>query len=312
MKNSHDLLCLLLPTNEPNVYHDYFEKSLTYLKDASKFITISINFQSPWTQDEIKTSVEYAESLGFQVVWSFNKYEILKRGEVPFNRIRHQCAAQFPHAKFYGLCDDDFAFAGPTPTINKTAGHQYLDILDYLLTHERCGFVLQGGTMYKWIPRNHIGITKLDTAFITGRGFVFRRMDDFLVYPDDALDLVGAGEEKIVAASRMAEGYYPAKMGFSRTNHEGGRLTKRKIPTGEEMYGWLKEEIFENNTNQYIRDHYNPDLVGVYNYNVVDTDLYFSQGGRSPYQEYDELLQDYTSSTVEDLTKKIQEMIVNE
>lgn len=273
VNNQHDILTLVMPTNEPNTFFSHVGPTFEYMKDVAPITTIACNFQTPWTQELVDKAVSMMEEHGFTVKYQLrDKYYVESRGKVPFNRIRHDTAMLNPGSMFYGLMDDDFRFRGPTEKVPKTAGQQYLDSIDYLMRFEKCGFVLMGGVMFKAIPRNHIGPVDINTCFITGHGFVFRNMSPFFnVYPESALDLVGAGEEKLIAASRMGYGMYPAKFGCARTIH--------KADAADETYGWLQEEIFESNINQYLRDHYNPDIRGVFNYNVISSEEYKKCGG---------------------------------
>lgn len=309
VKDSHDILTLTIPTNEPKTFMNYFLKSLPMMRDVAPVSTIACNFQEPWTEDEVRDAVVSMEELGFKVCYQHvGKYHVESKGLVPFNRIRHDTAMLNKNSVFFALTDDDFEYRGPSASINKTAGHQYLDSLMYLTMFRNCGFVLMGGTMFKAVPRNHIGPVKLDEWFITGRGFIFRNMaPDFYVYPNDALDLKGAGEEKLIAAARMNEGFFPAKMGFARTRHDEIRNRPDVVP-GHEMYGWLKEEIVEQNLNKYINDHYHTGIRGVYSYNVVLPDVYFSKGGVDHKKEFEMYDKDFTNSDPE----KIVDFLIRE
>jgi hypothetical protein len=313
VKDSHDILTLLVPTNEPAVFKDYFLKSLPNISEIAPITTVAFNFQKPWTLDDVTESVNICDKLGFKVSYTLREqYPVESRGLVPFNQIRGDTAKLNPNSMFYALCDDDFEFRGPSASIDKTAGHQYLDAIDYLLKHKKCSHVLFGGTRFKAVPKDHIGIVKLDEWHITGRGFIFRNMSpEFLVFPEDALDLKGAGEEKLIAAARMNKGMYPAKLGFARTRHDEIRRHKPEILSGEEMYGWLKEDIIENNLNKYINDHYRTGISGVYSYNVTNLEEYKNNGGLDCKKNYNECLEDYTGSDADKLLAHIIEVSVD-
>ena len=62
--------------------------------------------------------------------------------------------------------------------------------------------------------------------------------------PEDAIDMKGAGEEKIISASRLAHGLYPATMKCGRTHHYEN-WKKDGVKNGAEDYNWELQEVLE-------------------------------------------------------------------
>lgn len=313
VKNPHDIITLVLPTNEPKVFMKYFLPSLENMKVIAPISTIAINFQDPWKPDMCQFCVNKIKELGFSVKSQLvGKYHIESKGLVPFNKIRNDAVMLNPDSLFYALTDDDFKYLQESAK-SPDAGTQYLRAIHYLLKFENCGMVLFGGTMYRHIPINHIGITKTinNEWYITGKGFILRSMSpEFPLFPSDSIDLKGAKEECLLAAARINKGLYPAKMGNARIYHDEVRKKDKDVQPGYEMYDWLKENIIEDNVNKYIRDHYCKDMHGVYCYNVVDENHYHEIGGPDHKKDYDKYLVNYTDTTVNELMKEVINMAV--
>lgn len=305
--NPHTILGLAIPTNEPTTCKEYFLDSLHYLKEVAPITTILFNFQKPWTQEEIDQATAHCKSLGFEVRYSFNEYNIEGKGKVPFNQIRNDACKLMPDAKFFALTDDDFKYRGPSNSMDRTAGQQYVETIDYLTRFKNCGLVLMGGTMFKKIPRYHIGPVDLENTFITGRGYVMRSMgEEGLTLPKDCLHLVGSDEEKVSAGFRLSKGLYPAKFGFSRTAHY--EYHSKTVVSGENMYGWNADDILDENNSKYIREHYNPKFKGKGFYNVVKAETYFENGGIDVYNE--DTIKEYTVNYKETNTQELIDAII--
>lgn len=309
--NNHSILTLLLPTNEPETLRRFWLPSLDNLKEIAPIATIAINFQKPYTESDIEDIIDKIEQYGFNVVSTFNEYTIDGPGLVPFNKIRNDTAMLNSESLFYALTDDDFSYQGPSASVNKTAGHQYLDIIHYMLKHKNCGFTLIGGSMIKAVPINHIGMTNPYTTFYAvKKGYILRNMNDhgFCIYPDDAIDMKGAGEEKIIAASRLALGYYPATLKCGRTHHYEN-WKKDGVKNGAEEYNWELKEVLDNNVHRYLNDHYNVTVDRLTNMYICDPDIYYKNGGIEYNNETrNSVIEDYTNSTVDTLIKEIIEM----
>ena len=143
----HTILGLAVPTNEPDVAFNYLLNTLDPLKSVAPITTFLFNFQKPWDEESIQKAVDICESKGFAVRYAFNSYEIKAKGEVPFNKIRNDACKLMPEAKFLVLMDDDFSFQWRSNSVVKSAGEQYLDIIDYMVKYPKCGFVLLKGKL---------------------------------------------------------------------------------------------------------------------------------------------------------------------
>jgi len=292
------ILGIVLPTNDPEVAFSNILTSIDALKEISELSTFLINFQKPWTKDQMADAVRIIEDHGFRVLYTFNEYEIAGKGLIPMNRIRNDSAMLLPGAMMYASVDDDMVFRYATPKTNKTAGQQYLDCIHYMLSNKECGVILMGGQLVKYPRKYVISPTSLTNSFLTNRGYILRAMNpkEGSYLPNDCLDLVGSDEDRVLAAYRLSKGYYPAKMGHSRTTHTGHSV----IP-GSELYEWNTSEILDKNNNKFIRDNYNPNYSGSsYNTHVVDTDMYFKNGGIDVYDSevVDEYSIDYSKFKV--------------
>lgn len=311
--DQHNILTLLMPTNEPETLKRFWLPSLNNLTEIVPISTIAINFQYPYTEREVNDIVSQIESYGFRVKYQLrDKYNVEGKGMVPFNQIRHDTAMLNPDSLFYALTDDDFSYQGPSASVHKTAGAQYLDIIHYMLAHAECGFTLIGGPMIKAVDINHIGLTNPYTTFYAvKKGYILRNMKDygFCIYPDDAIDMKGAGEEKIIAASRLAEGLYPATMKCGRTHHYEN-WKKDGVKNGAEDYGWELQEVLDNNVHKYLNEHYNVHVDRLTNMWICDPSIYYSRGG---YEYTDDVRKkldsDYSEYNIHEILSMINEIV---
>ena len=281
--NTHRILSLVLPSNEPDTMYKYLLPSISNLSDIAKITTICLNFQPPYLNSQAVEVVEHIESLGFEVNWIYSRY-VIEPHKVPINKIRND-AASLCKSLYYGLIDDDMIFNGTSAKMNRRSGIQYLDAIHYMMTHQNCGIMLMGGTLFRRIPRYHIGPVRLDSEYLTSKGFIVKSLgydSDYPFLPDGSIDLVGSDEEKVLAASRLYQGLYPAKFGNTRVRHYEH---KDKCVSGADMYQWNSAKILDENNNKYIKDHYNPDYKGGSSYDVVNHTSYYSNGGIDVYDD---------------------------
>lgn len=306
--NKHNILGLIMPTIEPYTLKKYWLPSLKNIKEIADIANICINFQDPYTQDEVDSIVSEIESYGFEVHYQLRgKYEVPGKGMVPFNKIRNDTVMLNPNSLIYVLTDDDFSYQGASAK-SPSAGIQYLRAVHYMMMYPNCGCVLTGGSMYRYNPINTIGPTKTinNEWYITGKSLFLTSMRNYgyELFPDDSLDLYGAKEECLLCAARINKGFFPAKFGNARIRHDENRNHDEEIKPGYEEFGWLEDDLVENNVNKYIRDHYHTDMRGVYNYNVVIPDVYRSLGGIDHENEHDVYTVHYSEYT-EDMLKKM-------
>lgn len=264
--DNHEILGLAIPTNEPSTAFNYLLNSTHNLSELAPISTILFNFQSPWNEELMSKAIDICKSAGFEVRYTYNSYEIAGKGLVPFNRIRGDACNLMPNAKFFMLMDDDFSFRGRTGSLQKSAGEQIIDVVHYLMTNPKCGFVLIKGNYYlKEVPKYVVApAISLENRYITDKGIILRSFhDEGLVVPNDAIDLLGSDEEKVACSWRMYKGYYPAVINHARILHyeNCNSTTIENAPkTGESMYQWNTKDILDANANKYIREHFYADF----------------------------------------------------
>lgn len=335
---SNKLLVFVMPTNEPDTFFNFFLKGISNLVDLKDHCTFNINFQYPWTEDRIKDALDVLDSYGFKYEYVYHPegYSFTKP-YVPINKIRHDSILT-TDGLFYGLMDDDMSFVGPTESVNTNAGIQYLQVIDYMINHDRCGLTLMGGSLVKVVPKYHIGLIGPEVSYLTGKGFVVRSLHDIEGYSDlsptevlatkDTLELVGGYEEKMIAGFRLSKGYYPARLGFSKTRHYENHYTvgngyfskdatsdtrkNGKVLSGGDEYDWLNVDVTETNINRYIRDKFYLEDIRekvVLKNNItrcVDKRIYFQNGGLEVTEEnYSSHLSDYTDVSPEELKDRL-------
>lgn len=305
---NHKLLGVVLPTNSPDVMKKYLLPSLKNAVDAAPYMTFLINFQSPWTQSEMDEVCAEIKSYGFDVLSTYNQYEIKGKGLVPVNQIREDTARICPDCRFYMIFDDDMSFMGPSATMPRNAGEQILESLAYLLVHSTCGILVFGGTLIKKIKKDTIAPIDYCREYVTGKGIIFRNcgsVEEGLFVPIEAYHLLGSDEEKVAAAYRISKGLYTAEMPFVRINHYENQRSSRnkngKIP-GKEKYEWNTDEIKDNNNFGFIREHYCSEYSSGNGY-VVSREKYAEAGGefvwKDPVEEF--CTMDFSNMTTQDL-----------
>lgn len=331
--DSHKLLVFILPTNEPDTFFNFFAKGIKYLTEVNDYCTFNFNFQKPWTEDQINDALELIDSYGF-------KYEYVYHPEgykfdkpyVPITRIRNDTVIT-KDGMLYALLDDDMVFQGVSDSVSVTAGDQYLQVIDYMLRFPKCALVLMGGSLIRKVPKYHIGMIDTEVSYLTGKGYVVRSLQlidgydnlspDEVLTTKDAFGLCGGFEEKLIAGYRLSKGYYPARLGFSKTRHyenqyslgngyfkNKGTNKSSKVLSGGDEYDWLNHEVTESNINKYIRDNfYLPDKrnsVRLDNITrCVDKRIYLDNGGVPLNEEtYSDHLFDYTCLDVKNSIDK--------
>ena len=104
------MMTFLLPTNDPDTFYRHLYPTFDVLLPIKESISFAINFQPPWTEEIADKVVLELRKKSFAVDCRFSRYTVEKRGEIPFNRIRYDCATLRPYSEVYALCDDDFEF----------------------------------------------------------------------------------------------------------------------------------------------------------------------------------------------------------
>lgn len=280
---SHNkILGIILPTNDPTTMRDKFLKGLPNLTEVAEFSTILINFQDPYTEEEINEVISTIHQYNFKVRYTYNKYNFQKP-YVPFNLMREDSAALLPEAQYYLSVDDDVMVLGSSPKIQKTGGRQYLEILHYLISHPQCGLVSTTGTIGRTPPLHYIGPNYkkgINTYIQTGLGLFAKNLNRGGYWlPADTHTLYGAMEDLVAGAWRLSEGYYHAKMNCVRVQHKYQTGTTNNADSSHST-GWDKESILLENNAKYIKDNW----CAKYNHkssfqDAISKELYLSHGG---------------------------------
>lgn len=286
---------LVFPTNEPDTAFEFLFKSLENLKVIAPISTFLINFQSPWTPEQMEEAINIIKSYGFGVKQVFSTYEIKGKGLIPINRIREESARLMPNAELYALIDDDMTFLSPSAKMSKTGGEQYLDAIHYMINHPKCGIALFGGSLYRKTPSYYLKPVDIVNTYLTTKGIIYKNISKDaskgLLIPIEAIDLVGSDEERVAAGYRLVNGYYPVKTRNTRVNHyENHRVknsTKRGnlVTSGTDAYGWNTQEILEKNNTKFIRENFNPKYRGNGAFDVCSLENYLNNGGIDVYDE---------------------------
>lgn len=294
-----DLITLCISTNNPENMNKYLLKTIHNLVGLKDFCTVAINFQEPYTENDIKNIVEYIESLGFKVIHSFNKYEVKNRGEVPIIKIKNDCALLNPNSFLYAQIDDDFEF-------RNYAYIDYLRSIHFMLKYNNCGIMNFVHSYKGYIKPNQIGIAKsINERVMTGRGLIFKRCKLFQFTSDDSLKLVGSGEELILTAIRLHLGYF---MGILPTGRCINSINKSK---GYVKYGWTNNKILKNNQHKFLSELSGIPIEEIIEktYMFIKPEDYYHIGGINPEENRYEYLIDYSNIEESDLIKSIYNLI---
>ena len=247
------MMTFLLPTNDPDTFYRRIYPTFDTLLPIKDMISFAINFQPPWGEDEANKVVKELRDKGFAVDCKFSRYFVEERGEIPFNRIRYDCATLRPDSEIYALCDDDFEF-------REGAELMIREIIAMFRRDSALGVV----QCYETPNLDKCYIKVKDTkkhAYFTSNGFFFRNLytkekGDILVYPSDALELVGACEEFVIGLTLTERGYTLLKRTRSRIGHYRERFARN-----EDQRYWGRDEICfgKRGIFSYIKEKYGID-----------------------------------------------------
>lgn len=201
-------LAICLPSNKPKLAIETFAPSFEYIKELAPYAVFCINYQPPWTLEEISIFSKIIMSYGFEVrsIYTSNWTK-----PIEFIKMREMAAELMSEADVYMLCDDDFRFVECTESYPRSSGQRYLEVLDYLSKNPRCGGVtckhMLGGyhQQYKILPI-------WDNKYCTNRGMFLRRISNkWCIAPPHCHTIRGALEESIACFTRMEMGYWFGK-----------------------------------------------------------------------------------------------------
>lgn len=231
-------LALLLPTNDPNTFNNLFMSSVEQLKFIANKLIFCINFQPPFIKEDVQNIINKLKNMGFEVRHTFNEYKIERKGLIPFNKIRYDCATLCPEADLFALCDDDFNFL-------KDSDLMLNEIIEKFESDKSLG-VIQCTTLPRIFPFGYFKKEAKYHNYYTDSGFFFRNIHnedkDVLVYPSDALECLGACEEFIIGLTLAEHGYMTMLRSRSAIMH-----CREYVDNGESPYGWGGEEIVNGN-----------------------------------------------------------------
>lgn len=242
-------LCFLLPTNDPASMRKYLLPTISVLTPVAAEICFAINFQSPYTQQDIVEVIDKFAKNGIEVKYKVSKYDVSRKGMIPFNRIRYDCATLYPDADYYALCDDDFVLCEDSDLMVQ-------DLLHEFDSNDSIG-VIQCDRKPPFIPFAYSKREPKFHMYYTSTGFFFRNLHkedkDTLVFPQNAVDLLGAGEEYIIGLELASRGYDTYVRTRSTIWH-----CRELDDNGNSVQGWGTSEIVNGHrgTLNYIRKRY--------------------------------------------------------
>lgn len=262
-------LGFLIPTNSPDTFKSLFLPSIDNLLSARKYVKFLINFQKPWTEDEISEVVSEIRGKGFSVDYRINSYSVEGKGLVPFNRIRNDAFLIDTSLDYYMITDDDMVFLPESPSLGRDAGDQILEDIIFLDRHPEFGVIFHRGRspLYRYVSDSIFGEDYKKISQCNEKGIVFRVIEDSdgvrRLFPEGSEDLLGSDEEKVLISYRLntvneSEGVYYqlAVHPYFRIRHweHHGKVKD----SGAKKYNWNLDSIRNQNNFKYIRDHYNP------------------------------------------------------
>jgi hypothetical protein len=311
--HTNGILGICIPSIHPEYMLDNFLHSLPNMVELNRISTISINCQGQWTKDQMSKAIDMCHENGFPVAISYNNYEFTNH-EVPITRIREDSATLVKDSLIFLSLDDDHKILGPSPKINKSGGQQYLEIVKYMIDHDKCGVVSTTGVIGRHPPKDFIGPNSrvgLNMYIMTGLGLFLKNMRKYtnyigdssntelgLMMPPDSLWIKGALEDALSAAYRYSNGFYPAKRNYVRVKYDGATPINGE---NKDTTGWARDELLNNNVVKYIREHWSPSYeVKINGPRYVDYNYYVDHGGLYVYDEKlcDKLTDDYSNSTI--------------
>lgn len=242
-------LAFLLPTNDPAVFDNIFMKSVENLKYISDKILFAINFQKPFTKAMADDRVSQLTKMGFEVRYTFNEYTYERKGLIPFNKIRYDCAVLCPEIELYALCDDDFEFTRDSDLMVQ-------NIIDKFDEDKSIGLIQCSCKPY-FFPTGYFKQNVARHNYYTDNGFFFRNIHNqdanVLVYPSTALQCVGACEEYIIGLELVKHGYEVYLRTYSSILHH-----RQVNQNGDSPYAWGGQEILhsKNGIFTYIENNY--------------------------------------------------------
>lgn len=260
------LLGICIPTVEPSLIHEWLlsDDMLTALEPLRDISVFLINFQPPFNDTQINRCVKKLTNRGFQVNYKFNQYDT--SNGIYFCKIREDTAAIDPNCPFYLLLEDDMTARKPTGNHPLSLGQQYLTALKYMIDHRTCGEV-----SFTWKPcyndpyyssvakdttsriypldTNHCHFGMLNSMMIRNLGVFDNK--NYCLHPTDAQNnVIGGGDDIIMPANLLSNGYYIARYIYANNLHKATNASQGS------RGGWMSDETQKSGFRKYINDKY--------------------------------------------------------
>lgn len=198
--NKYNLLTYILPTNNPNEFFEKFGKSLKVFVKLRDYISFCINFQEPWTKEQIDRAMRLFQRYDLTTYKTFEKYE-KKSYQFPFMKIRNDTLRLNPTCKYFVFIDDDIIYS----CTSEEYASVIVQCLEYMNFYN-VGSLTIGQPIYKthWLPwDNKIVPMSDDLHTFTALGTIFKNIYCGNILPEEMLDLYGSGEDRLLGEYRF-------------------------------------------------------------------------------------------------------------
>lgn len=199
------LLSFVLPTCYPDLFRSRFYTCLPVFAPFSKYICFCINFQPPFTLEEVAEEVSFLRNSGFRVEYTYNDYKFTP-DTLSYVRLRNDAARLAPKDTLYFVdFDDDILYFSEDYDI---ASRVWASVILFLLENPSCGSFRIDTRCYAY-PR--ITFNRLYSVFYprggTGLGLIYKNIYGGQILPEYLLDLVGGCEDLLQTRQRVLDGY---------------------------------------------------------------------------------------------------------
>lgn len=267
------LLGICVSTCYPErVYDNIFSSTtLDELAKIKDFFIFLINFQR-FDDSTIDVVCKKLEKRSIKYRLMRGEYEI-KKPNIPIVKIRHDCA-MLANCRYYFILDDDMILHDQG---KYSAAFEILAGIDYMSENPKCGIISYRSKAARdpFMQPTEAGIIRplpLVARYNTANGLLIRNLNEQgRIFPLDAINNFGGGEEKILAGHQLSNGNYGACI--QRVSSKNSRC-KHGLPMG-----WDNREMMLANNDGYIKRMWNDDFDGFHSYNIIDEKLYLSKGG---------------------------------
>ena len=198
IKQKYNLIHYILPTNKPEEVFKNLIPNLHMFKPISDMISFGINFQSPWTVDQIEEVIKKFEDAGITLFYEFNKYELLPK-KFPITRIRNDSAKMNPTARYFCMVDDDIQYDCTPIKYLRTI----LQTVIFMETSKVGSVCIGQPVIPEKIKEYDNNIHHFNGSTWTCQGLLLRNCYDGNLVPLDAINCVGGMEDGLVSETRL-------------------------------------------------------------------------------------------------------------